>query len=422
MKRPKQHRIDTQVQKAFALLVPDEWVARPLSPDYGLDYEIEIFNGTESTGKTFYVQLKGTETNFSGVKSKLQLDKNHLEYFRSRPLPILLVLYSTTQNKFWGVWINNVLDRLQLDESQKSLTLTFDEDQVIGTDFFDELESQDLLVIHKKVSVECIGDSEVAKRFHAKLKDYVQFYYGDFLKFDDAHYPVRLTIRYKFENDTLSLTLQYGSVGPYVLDGVNLNSESLILHIPTVDYSQIPPELHEPLFLIATLLAKDRISASLKLYSELIGVYSGKYNNVESLFRVASLAGIEHKITELQELAILCIRKGDFNSFQVFNMTLLFSSAKSGDDKVIKLYRENLRQAIANVNDDKFKGMLCYNLANSFSKDKRLWALKYYNKARKLEPEYIDRPYWCREVGGLLFGIKKYVLAEKLVSVPFNCT
>ncbi len=61
MKRPRQHIIETISKKAFEEIIPDEWVYRELTPDYGIDYQVEIFNNEEATGKSFFVQLKGTD-------------------------------------------------------------------------------------------------------------------------------------------------------------------------------------------------------------------------------------------------------------------------------------------------------------------------------------------------------------------------
>jgi len=60
MKRTKQHAIDSQAQLLFRQSLPAEWIVRPLVPDYGIDYEVEIVEGDSLTGFTFYVQLKGT--------------------------------------------------------------------------------------------------------------------------------------------------------------------------------------------------------------------------------------------------------------------------------------------------------------------------------------------------------------------------
>ena len=61
MKRPDQHIIETKSQRIFERLVPVEWVAREVKPDYGVDYLVEVFKNGESTGKTFFVCEAGKQ-------------------------------------------------------------------------------------------------------------------------------------------------------------------------------------------------------------------------------------------------------------------------------------------------------------------------------------------------------------------------
>ena len=89
MKRPKQHITETKSRKAFENFLPDEWVTRSLTPDYGIDYLVEIFKDKNSTGKFFYVQLKGTEKEISSDQVEIKLKISDLEYYRTLPLPII---------------------------------------------------------------------------------------------------------------------------------------------------------------------------------------------------------------------------------------------------------------------------------------------------------------------------------------------
>ena len=62
MKRPRQHIIDSlgeaQVRSIFE---PLGWTVTKIDPDYGIDFEIEVFDDAESTGASFKVQLKSSE-------------------------------------------------------------------------------------------------------------------------------------------------------------------------------------------------------------------------------------------------------------------------------------------------------------------------------------------------------------------------
>ncbi|MBK9592391.1 MAG: DUF4365 domain-containing protein [Crocinitomicaceae bacterium] len=54
-------------------MVPDEWNVVELHPDYGKDYMVEIFENEISTGKIFYVQLKGSDQKIKDNAFHLQM-------------------------------------------------------------------------------------------------------------------------------------------------------------------------------------------------------------------------------------------------------------------------------------------------------------------------------------------------------------
>lgn len=60
-KRTEQHEIDRLAMNKLDGLIPVEWPRRRLDDDYGLDYNVEIFENGEPTGHMFFIQLKGTK-------------------------------------------------------------------------------------------------------------------------------------------------------------------------------------------------------------------------------------------------------------------------------------------------------------------------------------------------------------------------
>jgi len=94
MQRPKQHVIDTQAQSLFRQSLPAEWVVRPIAPDYGIDYEVEIVEESSLTGFTFYVQLKGTQSpRWNDLSLCLPFEVDKLSYYSEkvkRPVFILV--------------------------------------------------------------------------------------------------------------------------------------------------------------------------------------------------------------------------------------------------------------------------------------------------------------------------------------------
>jgi len=99
MERPEQHITETKSQRIFEKIVPFEWVCREIKPDYGVDYLIEIFENNKSTGKTFFVQLKGSTQNISNDIFEKQFTTDNLKYYKSLSIPVLIVCVSVTTGK-----------------------------------------------------------------------------------------------------------------------------------------------------------------------------------------------------------------------------------------------------------------------------------------------------------------------------------
>jgi hypothetical protein len=75
MQRPEQHVTDTLGHSLLtSALAPTGWVLRPLNPDYGADYEVEVFENGRTTGSTFKIQLKSSdETGYSDARDFLSV-------------------------------------------------------------------------------------------------------------------------------------------------------------------------------------------------------------------------------------------------------------------------------------------------------------------------------------------------------------
>ncbi len=121
MKRTKQHQTEDKAYEQFKSCLPDCWVVRSQTHDYGIDREVEIFNQKAngdalSTGYIFKAQIKGTEKaeiskNDHLVKFQLELDRtNYL--CNEVNVPAFFILADINSNKTW--WY-----AIQLDKSLK---------------------------------------------------------------------------------------------------------------------------------------------------------------------------------------------------------------------------------------------------------------------------------------------------------------
>lgn len=108
-------------------LDPRNWFLRPHEGnDYGTDGEVEIADKDGYlTGRTFRIQIKSTD---KSVPHQLSIKQTTFNYWAQLSLPVLVALYSTVNDKFYGYWAHS----LAPDPSTQQIILNFS-----GTDEID---------------------------------------------------------------------------------------------------------------------------------------------------------------------------------------------------------------------------------------------------------------------------------------------
>jgi tetratricopeptide (TPR) repeat protein len=83
-------------------------VARRVTPDYGIDTTVEVFDlGGSRTGRSFHVQLKATdEPDVSRALRSVRFPVATVDYYRSLPLPVLVVLYHAPTKQLYAKWFH----------------------------------------------------------------------------------------------------------------------------------------------------------------------------------------------------------------------------------------------------------------------------------------------------------------------------
>lgn len=142
-KRPRTHELETESQRAFENALPPRLVVRPVSDDYGVDREVEVFESGEATGLTFKVQLKAT----AGSGKTQRIKRDSLKYWRSLDVPVLLVTYEAGSGKLRACWVHSI-NTDGPDNGAATLTVPMDPDLEIGTAWAENL-ANDLSVIRE---------------------------------------------------------------------------------------------------------------------------------------------------------------------------------------------------------------------------------------------------------------------------------
>jgi len=99
--RTRSHQLENESRLAFEQLLPSSWVYRDVTKsDYGIDGEVEVFDGTDATGILFKVQLKGTDSS----KLSVGVKQSTISYWLDLRAPVLVCLYSAADKSMRAQW------------------------------------------------------------------------------------------------------------------------------------------------------------------------------------------------------------------------------------------------------------------------------------------------------------------------------
>jgi hypothetical protein len=131
--RPIQHVIAEQGISILRNALPSQWILREISPDYGLDCEIEIVSIDGSvTGALIKAQVKAT----ADSKMVSQIRTETIRYWLMLPIPVILIrVFNKTSKVIWlnVRWYLNEINQLESIYStrQKSITFNFEHANIL---------------------------------------------------------------------------------------------------------------------------------------------------------------------------------------------------------------------------------------------------------------------------------------------------
>ena len=101
--RPEGHSRSTWSTRAFASVLPREWLVHLLEEDYGIDRRVEVFEDGHTTGLFFNVQLKSTRTG-RGHQPAESIKRTTLNYWNQTPDATLVVIAHDPTETLWYRW------------------------------------------------------------------------------------------------------------------------------------------------------------------------------------------------------------------------------------------------------------------------------------------------------------------------------
>ncbi|MBM7806195.1 tetratricopeptide (TPR) repeat protein [Geodermatophilus bullaregiensis] len=149
--RPSSHRGETASRNAFTSTCPDNWVVRRIEDEYGIDLEVEIFDGDRATGLTFKVQLKSKDLKPGRAISK-SVEVASLNYWLSHDVPVLVVLFDKRSGVMYGGWAH-AHDTGSIADGAKTTTFSFAPADILDAAGFARIEADVRVVRSLKESL-----------------------------------------------------------------------------------------------------------------------------------------------------------------------------------------------------------------------------------------------------------------------------
>ncbi|HID9489102.1 TPA: DUF4365 domain-containing protein [Pseudomonas aeruginosa] len=131
-KRTREHRVDEKAVSMIGDMLVDDWLVRSQEGrDYGIDLQMERYDGERPTGDFIFVQVKGTEAAFSSENEKLSgFPVKTVNYAMLFSVPFFVFYASVSSRRVKFVWLQKyvefVLEKTRPGwRDQESVTLEF---------------------------------------------------------------------------------------------------------------------------------------------------------------------------------------------------------------------------------------------------------------------------------------------------------
>ncbi|MBF9221380.1 DUF4365 domain-containing protein [Hymenobacter ruricola] len=400
-KRPISHQLEDKSRGRFKDILPDAWILRTQTPDYGLDEQVQIVEDELVTPLLFAVQLKATEKTIK--KKTFKFSTERLRDYAALSFPVMIAVYDAAKDCFYYTWAHHLRQRLNRRTAaawlvQDSIAIPLDA----------PLDVQAIPAVVAEVS-----------SFYAQLRS------------DGQALPVPIAFEYDTDSEAAyqQFIASLGAIG-YSLRSVTRSQANLTLIFSKAGLALLhedskiefpSPEENEwtsaALALLAIGLAwVSRARLSLDCLQQLVATHATLPESIEYVLSSTPLLSIAygsgHRTSEAQLLAETLLEMGNIDFGLILGSSYVFDDRHT-PQHVLKASRL-LKHALALTPEDSQRATMLYSLANNCrSRGEFREALSYYFQAGRASEGYHSKNYWWAEGAGCLFKLGKYRLAER---------
>lgn len=411
--RPRSHQIEDESRIAFESRLPSQWVYRRTQPDYGIDGTVEIFDASGlATGKQFNVQLRATDHARLGKGLNVRFKTERCGYYQKLDLPVLVVRFHASTGKLFAKWFHE-FDPFYGKGGKKTVTFRLSELDEWSDKSASQI-SQALDLIRTIRSGALPFPVPVALKFSGDL--------APGLSHAEVSLGVRTAVQAAPGVLSFCQTSAYGSImvsSREVTVGL-AGLKGLVLHFDdTYMRKYAKTALHNDI-LVAAALTLDSAGYSGPA-SKLVAQF-GKHSTLsgcpEAAFKMSRCMVQSSRIIEAVDFAeaLLVDPRLRLTAYAAMLPLLKKSTLMSKTEATaIGHFLEHYICAEEKSGSLAAAAAANYSLGNHLrSRSENRRAFRYYKKAASLDPGYLKRAYFFRELAGVLFILERPRIAAKL--------
>ncbi len=420
-RRTREHILEEESRKHFENLIPDNWIIRKPDPDYGIDAEVEIFDGNGSpTGVLFLVQLKATDQKNLSKALKLSFKKDMLQYYNSLELPVLVVRYHSPTKNIFMRWAHSI-DLYYSGPNTSNYTITFSKRNQWSENTPSLIENY---LNKRRILRECLPlpielsfdyDIEFSNITY-KMK--LESKFRELIK--EQGLPIKMTPDKQTDFKAV-ITIASNEVKISFLDLKTFTMHNLQGKDGEYDEQSLPYDLLSLIgcsffqtgcknIAFQILIKNLPFSTLIESFQflALLGMFIGSEKNIES-----ALGLMETILTSNRQKKIGIT--SDVFMFAVTPSILRFGCPQDLHKRFSKIMLR-LSTGCEKEGQKEIAGVYYYNLANMmrnspFFSNRQI--ISWYKSAVRLWGGYHKREYFWAEIGGVLFNCNKYLCSSR---------
>lgn len=404
--RHQTHLIEEESFFELRKILPKEWVFREKPKDYGIDVEIEIFNSKgDYTGLVFWIQLKGTASLRTKDHRSIRMPIDKINQLASYELPVALFRYNSKNREFYFEWF--VRYRFLSSSSRnKTFDIKFEDHHLWSSTSINQIITY--LQKRERISAEkfsfpirgFVNEIEVSPSIARKLSSEISKN-SSLVKITRERNLADIEINLLTDRIVLNFSGAFGSSIGFGKE--NINKVGFI-------YSAFK----EALLLILNQINKDAVLLKYIKENDLLGDILKHPPILRYMLPRLLQADVEGQFSEQ---IIESVFKNDDQITQTLIQSIVFLLSENISQERIEKYYKLVIKIFCDKKDFNSLTTCYYSFGNHYRGIGDLKkAIEYYNKARKIDPTYLKRGYFCRELGGILFELSFYALSAKFYS------